>query len=120
DSPLSSSWWKGTGPQSLYFLFDWLWTGMWRLLTLWLHYSWLRSSGLVRSCLSDQGSAPMASLTLIQVTSTVPLYFQVTQDAKAASAGARLLPGLIAYALGGVIAGIIISRYIRIPTYLPI
>ncbi|KAL8967332.1 MAG: hypothetical protein Q9197_005489 [Variospora fuerteventurae] len=44
------------------------------------------------------------------VTSTVPLYFQVTQDAKAASAGARLLPGLIAYALGGVIAGTIISR----------
>ncbi|KAI4089855.1 MAG: hypothetical protein LQ344_005114 [Seirophora lacunosa] len=44
------------------------------------------------------------------VSSTVPLYFQITQDAKAASAGARLLPGLIAYAVGGVMAGTIISR----------
>ena len=50
-----------------------------------------------------------------QVTSTVPLYFQVTQNAKIAVAGARLLPGLVAYAIGGLLAGILIAKYVFTP-----
>ncbi|KAL9597895.1 MAG: hypothetical protein Q9219_004848 [cf. Caloplaca sp. 3 TL-2023] len=44
------------------------------------------------------------------VTSTVPLYFQITQNAKTAVAGARLLPGLVAFAVGGLLAGGLIAR----------
>ncbi|KAL8788361.1 MAG: hypothetical protein Q9213_001758 [Squamulea squamosa] len=41
---------------------------------------------------------------------TVPLYFQVTQNATALVAGARLLPGLVAYAVGGLFTGTVIAR----------
>ncbi|KAL8926379.1 MAG: hypothetical protein Q9208_002922 [Pyrenodesmia sp. 3 TL-2023] len=55
----------------------------------------------------------MAALQLAAefgVIFTVPLYFQITQNATALAAGARLIPGLVAYAVGGLFAGAVIAR----------
>ncbi|KAL8827654.1 MAG: hypothetical protein Q9170_006930, partial [Blastenia crenularia] len=57
---------------------------------------------------TNENNQPLISRK--QVTSTVPLYFQVTQNAKTSIAGARLLPGLVAYAVGGISAGLLISK----------
>lgn len=42
---------------------------------------------------------------------SVPLYFQVTQDASTTSAGVHLIPAVVGNALGGLCAGAFIRRY---------
>lgn len=63
-----------------------------------------------RDIATAYGAAGLQLAAEFGVTSTVPLYFQVTQNAKAAVAGARLLPGLVAYAFGGLLAGGLIAK----------
>ncbi|KAL8942191.1 MAG: hypothetical protein Q9216_001799 [Gyalolechia sp. 2 TL-2023] len=63
-----------------------------------------------RDIATAYGAAALQLAAEFGVTSTVPLYFQVTQNAKVAVAGARLLPGLVAYAFGGLLAGALIAK----------
>lgn len=41
---------------------------------------------------------------------TVPLYFQVTQNASSTLAGAHLFPAVIGNTVGGIIAGVSIQK----------
>lgn len=42
---------------------------------------------------------------------TVPLYFQVTQDASTAVAGAHLFPAVTGVAVAGLLSGYLIKKY---------
>jgi MFS family permease len=42
----------------------------------------------------------------------VPLYFQVTERASNTVAGARLTPAVVGNAVGGILAGVLINRYV--------
>jgi formate/nitrite transporter FocA (FNT family) len=43
----------------------------------------------------------------------VPMYFQVSAHATLTNAGAHLMPSVIGNAVGGLLAGYIIKRFIR-------
>jgi hypothetical protein len=43
---------------------------------------------------------------------SIPLYFQVTSDASSTVAGAHLLPAVVGNAIGGIVSGLIIKRYV--------
>jgi hypothetical protein len=43
----------------------------------------------------------------------VPLYFQITQKASASVAGAHLFPAVAGNAVGALVSGLIIKRYVR-------
>lgn len=40
----------------------------------------------------------------------IPIYFQVTENATVAAAGARLVPAVIGNAVGGLLVGFVIQR----------
>jgi formate/nitrite transporter FocA (FNT family) len=46
----------------------------------------------------------------------VPMYFQVSAHATLTNAGAHLMPSVIGNAVGGLLAGYIIKRFIRFNT----
>jgi len=42
---------------------------------------------------------------------TVPLYFQISENASAMKAGAQLFPGVAGNAVGMLLVGLVIKRY---------
>jgi hypothetical protein len=45
---------------------------------------------------------------------SVPIYFQITQNASNTVAGAHLFPAVVGNAFGGLISGYAINRYVTI------
>lgn len=46
------------------------------------------------------------------MTFTVPLYFQVTERSSSTAVGARLFPAVAGNAIGGILSGYLIRRYV--------
>lgn len=47
-----------------------------------------------------------------QLMFSVPLYFQVTSRASNTSSGAHLIPAVFGNAVGGIVSGVLIKRYL--------
>jgi hypothetical protein len=53
-------------------------------------------------------------LRILQMMMLVPIYFQVSANASVANAGAHLMPSVIGNAVGGILSGIFIKRYVNL------
>lgn len=50
----------------------------------------------------------------------VPLYFQITKDASTLEAGTRLVPAVVGNAVGGLLCGFMIHRYVHFGAWCPL
>lgn len=58
-------------------------------------------------------AAFVINVLIRQMMFSVPIYFQLTQNASTSRAGAQLVPAVVGNAVGGILCGIFINRYIE-------